>query len=327
VGSAVLEVEGRRVEGLPLFDGSFTGPEGITGRLGPLGSDAEIGVTAGGPHGPAQQELREQRRSGRHRAIVTVSHGDRPGLAAINGNDFKQPFGPPVLQLPSEASGDVQAWTAAGATARVVAHATVQQADALNVVAVVEGARPDLPPLGVVTPRSGWWSCASERGGGLACWLEILRALREARPLRTVRLVATSGHELDFIGFDAYLTRHAEAATEAAFWLHLGANIGAADPDEAILRTSNEALRGRAIAAFDRHGAGPYTAAPAGVAPAGEARDVVRRGGRFVSLVGANAYFHLPSDRYPEATNAYSVTRYAAACAELMLEAACEASA
>ena len=53
------------------------------------------------------------------------------------------------------------------------------QAQAFNVVAVVS--RTDgAPPLVVMTPRSGWWSCASERGGGFACWLEIMRAVRDA---------------------------------------------------------------------------------------------------------------------------------------------------
>ena len=43
-GRAALEGAGFAFEGLPLFDGGLTGPEGITGRLGPLGSDAPIGV-------------------------------------------------------------------------------------------------------------------------------------------------------------------------------------------------------------------------------------------------------------------------------------------
>src|SRR5262245_14706637 len=36
--------EGRRVVGLPLFDGAFTDEAGVRGRLGALGSDAEVGL-------------------------------------------------------------------------------------------------------------------------------------------------------------------------------------------------------------------------------------------------------------------------------------------
>ncbi|MCH8199158.1 MAG: hypothetical protein IIA54_03695, partial [Chloroflexi bacterium] len=35
-GLCYLEVDGQRIDGIPMFDGAFTGPEGIRGRLGPL---------------------------------------------------------------------------------------------------------------------------------------------------------------------------------------------------------------------------------------------------------------------------------------------------
>ena len=41
--SASLAVNGRTIEGLPLFDGGFTGSAGISGSLGALNSDAPIG--------------------------------------------------------------------------------------------------------------------------------------------------------------------------------------------------------------------------------------------------------------------------------------------
>jgi hypothetical protein len=34
----------RRIEGIPMFDGGFTGAAGVIGRLGAPGSDAEIGL-------------------------------------------------------------------------------------------------------------------------------------------------------------------------------------------------------------------------------------------------------------------------------------------
>ena len=42
--AASLVVNDRRIEGLPLFDGGFTGAAGITGALGTLESDAPIGL-------------------------------------------------------------------------------------------------------------------------------------------------------------------------------------------------------------------------------------------------------------------------------------------
>ncbi len=41
--AAFLTARGRRIEGVPLFDGAFTDGAGVDGRLGRLGGDAEIG--------------------------------------------------------------------------------------------------------------------------------------------------------------------------------------------------------------------------------------------------------------------------------------------
>src|SRR5438309_10847250 len=42
--SCYLRIADRRIDGLPVFDAAFTNAEGVHGRLGPLGSDAEIGL-------------------------------------------------------------------------------------------------------------------------------------------------------------------------------------------------------------------------------------------------------------------------------------------
>jgi len=227
-----------------------------------------------------------------------------------------------VLQVAGEERDRLQRWAAAGRQVRAVVHAAQTPAPARNVIAVIAGRDPERAPIGVVTPRSGWWSCAAERGGGIACWLEILRAVQHATPLRTVQFVATSGHEIDFLGFETYLRRRQAAATAAAFWLHLGMNIGAADPNQGVLRATDTALLAVAVEALDAHRAGPYSIAPVGATPVGEANNVARRGGRFISLVGPSAYFHLRSDSYPEAVNVESISCYAAAWAELIVRVA-----
>ena len=43
-GACYLEVDSKRIEGLPMYDGGFTTPEGIIGQVGLLGSAAEIGL-------------------------------------------------------------------------------------------------------------------------------------------------------------------------------------------------------------------------------------------------------------------------------------------
>ncbi len=62
-----------------------------------------------------------------------------------------------------------------------------------------------------MTPRSGWWQCASERGGGIAVWVEILAAVAAAKPARTVNFVASTGHELGHYGLTHYLESRARS--------------------------------------------------------------------------------------------------------------------
>src|SRR5260370_7437800 len=50
--SCYLRVADRRIDGVPVFDAAFTGGEGVRGRLGPLGSEAEIGLAGTGPFTP-----------------------------------------------------------------------------------------------------------------------------------------------------------------------------------------------------------------------------------------------------------------------------------
>ena len=82
----------------------------------------------------------------------------------MNAPSFKEPYGPVVLQVASEHHGWLQSAAAVGAEARVVAHVSRRPEEVFNVTATIRGTRPALPPLIVMTPRSGWWTCASERG-------------------------------------------------------------------------------------------------------------------------------------------------------------------
>ena len=99
---ASLVVNDRRIEGLPLVDGAFTDLAGIAGHLGALDSDASIGLAEVAPNAAGADAVGEARRRNRHRAIVVVTRGARPGFCPSNADSFLHPFGPPVLQVASE---------------------------------------------------------------------------------------------------------------------------------------------------------------------------------------------------------------------------------
>ena len=316
--TAHLQLGAERIPGLPMFDsGLFTGIAGVSGKIGPVGSDHAIGWTRIAPN--AEAALRKMRDGSRHRAIVAVTMGGKPGLCPVNAGWFSQPFGPPVLQVSSEALPMLEA-LAPQAEAQVVARVSQRKAQAFNVIAEITGARPELPPVCVMTPRSGWHANASERGGGLVCWLETMRAVRASSCRRTVKFIASSGHELGHLGLHDYLRRTPALARDAYAWVHFGANIGASTGDTGMT-PSDDRLRDAALRALAPYGLDTIRQSQAAQV-AGEAATIKEAGGRFISFIGANAWFHNPNDLWPDTVDVAAVARFARAAGDLTVSLA-----
>jgi hypothetical protein len=140
-----------------------------------------------------------------------------------------------------------------------------------------------------------------------------MRALRMARPRRTVLFVAFSGHELGCLGIDAFMDRRPGIVRKAVGWIHFGANIGAAtDPGNNLAASDDdfEAAASRAMTSselrIDRR-------IPRGTVPGGEAAVVHREGGRYIALTGRNALFHNPDDRGPKTVDPTVIAKFIAA--------------
>jgi hypothetical protein len=303
----------RRIEGVPLFDGGFTDPGGIRGRLGALQSDAEIGLAETAPNAAASGPLGDARRTNRHKAIVCITRGERSGLCPSNADLFLRPFGPPVLQVSSEQASWLSEQAQRGVEVQLISHVTRTAATAVNVTATIKGADVRLAPLVISTPRSGWYSCASERGGGIACWLEAMRALRTGRPSRAVIFVAFSGHELGLLGIHAFVDRRPAILSTAAAWIHFGANIGAATDPGNRLAASDDGFDSIASRAMASSGLRVDQRIPRGTIPGGEAEVVHRGGGRYVAVTGRNALFHNLEDRGPQAVDPSVIAKFSIA--------------
>ena len=318
IRAAYIEVDGARIEGVPLFDGGFTGETGIVGTLGSADSSADIALVTidSAGIGTEGRGLDNLRRGNAHRAIVAITTTETPGLTLSNAGSFANPYGVPVLQVASEHQARLSQLSSSGARITYMAAATRNPTEAMNVVVNVAGRRPELAPLVVMTPRSGWWQCAAERGGGLACWMESIRAVSGAKPVRPALFIASSGHELGHFGLDAFLRDHPTLIKEAAAWIHLGANIGAAG-GQMRLQASDDEMEGRMVRALDEANATVRQRVPRGTVPAGEARNIHVGGGRYVSMLGSGKFFHTQQDRWPVAVDADAVTRYATAVSNL----------
>ncbi|HME24723.1 MAG TPA: hypothetical protein VKI44_25905 [Acetobacteraceae bacterium] len=312
-----LELDGSRIGAAPVFDAPPTGPDGISGTLGPGGSDATIGVAELSPHAVYSGEYQALRRDAPHRALVIVCQGTHPGMGLLNAERFRAPYGAPAIQVSSEARDTVRAALARGAVARVTAQYRCTAAIARNVVVTLPGRDRARPPLVVMTPRSSWWQSTAERGGGLVCWLESLRALLATPPAMDVVLTANSGHELGHLGLDAFIAQRPGWGRDA-LWVHFGANLGAAGGRLTVMSASDD-LRALAARELTHAGELPDVLAPGTQVPSGETRDIHRAGGRYVTLVGSNPWFHLPQDRWPHAVDVTAVERIASAAARMVV--------
>ncbi len=311
--AAYLEIAGERIAGVPVFDAPTTDAEGMTGKLG-----VEIAVVELAPRAVYSGEFQRLRRAGGHRALVVVCQGEAPGLGLINAEDFRAPYGMPAIHVPSEARERVLAAAGAGLSARLVADSRRSRARAVNVVTTLAGHERSRPPLVVMTPRSSWWQSTAERGGGLVCWLESLRALIAAPPARDVLLTANSGHELGHLGLDDFVARRPGwDQPGGADWVHYGANLGAAGSRLSLVSNADD-LRALGLVALTGAGQPPDDIPPKTLVPSGETRDIHRAGGRYLTLVGTNKLFHLPQDRWPHAVDAPAVARIAGAAADMV---------
>ena len=323
LGACRVEAGGRSVRGLPLFDGGSTGSNGVEGKLGPIGSDAEIGLLDAGV-GEYQDDFDAERAAPRHAAYVVVTRGVSPGLACRNAPRFLSPFGPPVLQVSGEAAGLLDEAARNGSRARLLACATRSPALSYNVVATLPGRDRTLLPLVVMTPRSGWWQCAAERGGGIAGWLEVMCRLSEAGPCqgRHVR-----GDDRPRAGACWACTSSWLAGRNWCAARRRGYTSGRplAPPSVPACAWERRTRRWKARHARRSNAEARRTRRSAGEGEmvGAESNVVHAMGARCVAMAGGHAYFHMRSDRWPGAVDVAAVAAYANAFADVAAEIAC----
>jgi hypothetical protein len=320
--SVFVEVDGERIAGEMLFDGLTTGPEGVRGAAGNQGNGAPIAVLPVPPSVVYGPEFRQMRRESREQAHVIITQGGAPGLAPLNAELFRTPFGPPAVQVASGEHDRIMAALARKADFRVVVQAKRTPAQARNIIVTIPGRDRNRAPVVVMTPRSSWWVSTSERGGGLVCWLESLRAIKAAPPPACdVIFSANSGHEIGHIGLDDFVARR--PGCEKNFtWVHFGASIGAT-AGRLVIQSNQDDLRSLIVKHLTAAGQKPDSLADKSQVPTGETRDIHRAGGRYLTIGGppsSNALFHLPQDRWPDAVDVAAIARIAEGTAQAVVE-------
>lgn len=250
------------------------------------------------------------------KAALLVTNGPTGKAIALNADGRQPMFAGPVAVLAPRDAEPFYVAAARGDPATLRITGQGGRRPAFNMIARIDRRRAKW--LVVSTPRSGWFTCAGERGPGIAVWLGLAQWAAAALPDHDLCFICTSGHEYENLGAHAALSR-APAPRDTALWLHLGSNVAARDwhdlaPPMSPLTTADPqrylvtspTLLASARRAFTGQ---PGLADPlsSDVAADGELKSVIAAGYPVVAGVyGAHRFHHAREDNreclVPEAT-------------------------
>ncbi len=163
--------------------------------------------------------------------------------------------------------------------------------------------------LVVSSPRSGWFSCAAERGPGVAVWLALARYLAKSKIKYNLAFISTSGHEFENFGTEILAQADLPKPDKTQLWLHLGAGFAANDWFELgvkLLKLNNVDAQRILYSSPNfnelctnnfKNQAGLEITRNASAKSAGEAGKIVENGyGNIIAFAGAHRFHHSPND-------------------------------
>ena len=318
IHDASIRFGGWDIPAVPTFDSAFTDHSGLSGTLrtdnGPgivvweFAHDDQERMAAG-----IYSSFELARQDGADGIILVM--GDPDGHPVLrNAERPLDPIELPVLQIAPIDAGPLL--DAVGSEITMISDGGRVGAPADNVIGTIPGTDPDAAPVVLMTPKSGWYTCAAERGGGIAVWLEVAGRIAADAGRRSLNLVASSGHELHHLGLDHYIRQLGDAAHNVHAWMHLGASIGSrngqaayAASDDELFNVATDALNARGL---------ERRAFPVGNAGFGEARNIGEINGRFASFLGGHPYFHSPQDTYDRCVDPDSLAKHTDAAEQIV---------
>ena len=302
VASSTLTADGEAVDHLPLFY-EWTGQIETT-DVGVVAADAH----AGGRDGDLDHALHAS-------AAATVIATEHPegSLVAVNREPHDHAGGPTLLI----AGADFDRAHAAKEV-RVSVSATLEPATTTNLVGRNGGS--DRAPLLLTTPLTGWFGCAGERGTGAAVLLDLVERFTD-QPLL---VLATGGHELDYLGVRTWVPTVAEPIGAIA---HIGASVAVdapADDGSRQLIPTRLAMtdqRGAVAAAIERALApAAFTYRPETSGWLGESEVFCDLEVPMISFTGSGIDFHTPEDTPERSTSPDALATTAAAIGDAVEE-------
>jgi hypothetical protein len=215
--TAQVRVGGRSTQTIPLYyegvgnissDKPFVRPVTITNT----GADAEVLAA-----------VKDAKAEHARLAVLPVFNATQgyatyDGLVADNRDPAAATTGVPTLFIPGRLAEQAARDVRASINARVVNGRSYDITGWFG--------KPVDDPIIVTTPLSGWFTCAAERGSGIAVALELAADLARTHP---VFFLGNSGHELNNFGVRAYLQAAFDLRPSAV--IHIGASVAAGAAD------------------------------------------------------------------------------------------------
>lgn len=219
----------------PLLYSGTTGPQGTEapllaaadGSFEPADAAGKIVVVSQLSGGALDSSIAAAIAAGAKGLVyVTDGVGDLPEWEDVNSRDGTGDF--PVLLVGKRSGAEVVADAEAGENADLTLQAELGTATDYDVWGILPGADPSRRVF-VGTPVSSMVPAAAERGSGLGVLLGLARHYaeepRSQRP-ETLVFVATSGHEVGFLGLQALIEAKGGWFTEADAYVHIGSSLG-----------------------------------------------------------------------------------------------------
>jgi hypothetical protein len=216
--TAQVRVGGRTVDTIPFF---YQG-------VGNVSSDKPfvkpVTINDGATDAALVAAVQEAQAENASLAVLPVFNSVPPyptynGLVAVNVAPVAAASGVPTLFIPGRLASQAQQGVQAHIVARIVP-------DQSHVITAWFG-KPVSDPIIVATPQSGWFTCAAERGSGIAVALELAADLARTHP---VFVVGAGGHELNGIGISTYLQDAFDLQPRAVICVGSSIAAGAIDP-------------------------------------------------------------------------------------------------
>jgi len=229
-------------------------------------------------------------------ALVLATGNDHSSLVAVN----QAPTDPGEFPIFLAAGRDFQMLR--NEQPQITFSASVKDKGSRNLIACFGDFSTGKPPLMITTPVSGWFSCAGERGTGLAIALSVASRVGENHP---AMLLCPTGHELGYFGAERF-AENFDLPLKAI--LHIGSCVAIKEDPSALLTARSNATSGifQNVAEITDK-AGVQLERPAEPLNRyfwyGEAECWASSGIPMVSIAGASHTFHTIDDLPEQATD------------------------